>query len=302
MSGTFTKKNPWTVLKEYSIITLGLISYVTAWVVFMIPNHLVGGGVTGIASLLYYATGFPISITYFGINFILLVIALKTVGWGFGIKTIYGVGLASLLFQFIPLCIPQDLIQAMALENGKLISALIGGAIGGAGLGLVLAQGGSSGGTDIVAQVVNNYRNISPGRIMVWCDLVIIGSSFFISDEPTVGLKVARLLYGYLIMAISSYTVDFVISGARRSVQFFIFSDKYDQIADRITTEMHRGVTVIDSEGWYTKTDHKILLVIVRHTQANSVSKIIKEIDKHAFISVGTVTGVYGSGFEVLKS
>lgn len=302
MAVTHAKKNPWVTIKEYALVSVGLTIYALAWVIFLIPNHLVGGGVTGVATLIYYATGFPISISYFGINFILLIIALRTVGWDFGIKTIYGVLLASLLLQIVPLFVPQDLIQALALENGKLVAALIGGACAGAGLGMVLAQGGSSGGTDIVAQVINHYRNISPGRILLWCDLVIIGSSFFISDEPTIGLKVARLLYGYIIMGICSYTVDLVISGARRSVQFFIFSEKYEQIADRINQEMHRGVTVINTEGWYTKKEHKVLLVIVRHTQANKVSKIIKEIDKQAFISVGAVSGVYGSGFEVLKS
>lgn len=292
----------WSVIKEYAIITLGLLIYTVAWVVFLIPNHLVGGGVTGVASLLFYATEIPISITYFGINVILIGIGLKTIGWRYGIKTIYGVTLASLFLQFIPGLIPSDLIQALALENGKLVAALIGGALSGVGVGIVLAQGGSTGGTDIIAQIINNYRNISPGRIMLWCDLVIIGSSFFVADEPTLGLKMARLLYGYLIMVISSYTVDLVISGARRSVQFFIFSEKYEEIADRVSQEMHRGVTVITSEGWFTKSEHKILLVIVRHTEANRVSRIVKEVDKKAFLSVGTVSGVYGSGFEKLKS
>lgn len=292
----------WSVIKEYAIITLGLLIYTVAWVIFLIPNHLVGGGVTGVASLLYYATEIPISITYFGINVILIGIGLKTIGWRYGVKTIYGVTLASLFLQFIPDLIPSDLIQALALENGKLVAALIGGALSGVGVGIVLAQGGSTGGTDIIAQIINNYRNISPGRIMLWCDLVIIGSSFFVADEPTLGLKMARLLYGYLIMAIASYTVDLVISGARRSVQFFIFSENYEEIANRVSQEMHRGVTVITSEGWFTKSEHKILLVIVRHTEANRVSRIVKEVDKKAFLSVGTVSGVYGSGFEKLKS
>ncbi|HNY23235.1 MAG TPA: YitT family protein [Bacteroidales bacterium] len=299
---TFFSSKKFSVVKEYTFITIGLLIYVLAWNTFLIPNQLVGGGVTGIATLIFYSTGLPISITYFGINTVLILIGLKTIGWRFGVKTIYGVVFSSLAFQLIPGFLPEDLIQAMSLDNGKLISALIGAVISGTGVGIVIAQGGSTGGTDIVAQIVNKYRNISPGRIMLWCDLVIIGASYFFSDEPTVGLKLAVVLYGYLIIGLSSYSVDLILSGAKRSVQYFIFSEHYAEIADRITREMHRGVTVITSEGWYTKSEHKVLMVILRRTESNALAKIVKEIDRNAFMSVGSVTGVYGAGFEVLKS
>jgi uncharacterized membrane-anchored protein YitT (DUF2179 family) len=134
------------------------------------------------------------------------------------------------------------------------------------------------------------------------CDLVIIGSSFFVSDEPTIGLKLAVVLYGYLIIGMSSYTVDTVLSGAKRSVQYFIFSKHHQEIADRISTDLHRGVTVITSQGWYSKTEQKVLLVIARRTESNTIAKIVKEIDKNAFISIASVSGVYGAGFEVLKT
>jgi uncharacterized membrane-anchored protein YitT (DUF2179 family) len=297
---TLRKAGP--VIREYLLITIGLLVYVAAWTTFLIPNHLVGGGVTGISTLIYYATGLPISVSFLAFNSVLIIAGLKTIGWKFGIKTIYGVIMTSIAFQVMPNIIPMDLINAMALDNGKLISSLLGAAVAGFGVGTVIAQGGSTGGTDILAQIIGKYKNISPGRIMMSCDLVIIGSSFFVSQEPTVGLKLAVVLYGYLIIGLSSYTVDTVLSGAKRSIQYFIFSHKYQEIADRISTDLHRGVTVISSQGWYTRSEQKVLLVIVRRTESKAIAKIVKEIDKEAFISMGSVTGVYGAGFEVLKT
>ena len=143
-----------STIKEYVLITIGLLIYVASWTTFLIPNQLVGGGVTGIATLIFYATGLPISISYLAFNIILIVIGLRTIGWKFGIKTIYGVIMTALAFQLIPRIIPQDLIQALALDNGKLISSLLGAAISGAGVGIAISQGGSTGGTVILAQII----------------------------------------------------------------------------------------------------------------------------------------------------
>ena len=290
------------IVKEYLLITLGILIYVASWSTFIIPNHLVGGGVAGISTLIFYATNLPISVSFFAFNIVLIIIGLRTIGWKFGIKTIFGVTVTTLAFQFLPLVIPQDLIQTMALDNGKLVSALMGATASGVGIGMVIAQGGSTGGTDILAQIIGKYRNISPGRFMMSFDLLIIASLFMIADEPTIGLKLAAVLYGYLIIGLFGYTVDVMLSGAKRSVQYFIFSAKYQEIADRISNELNRGVTVITSQGWYTKNEQQVLLVIVRRTEANAVAKIVKEVDKNAFLSKASVSGVYGAGFEVLKA
>ena len=174
-----------TSIKEYLLITIGVLVYVASWTTFIVPNQLVGGGVTGISTLIYYTTGLPISVSYLTINAILIITGLKTIGWKFGVKTIYGVALAGISFQLMPGLIPADLIKAMALDNGKLVSSLLGAVMSGAGVGMVIAQGGSTGGTDILAQIIGKYRNISPGRIMMYCDVVIIGSLFFISVSYT---------------------------------------------------------------------------------------------------------------------
>jgi uncharacterized membrane-anchored protein YitT (DUF2179 family) len=299
--GQKSNKKIGTVVKAYVFISLGLFIYVVGWVAFLMPNHLVGGGVSGISALVQYATGFPVSYTYFIINAFLLLLALKILGKGFGAKTIYGVVLTTALFQVLPATLPADLIADLS-ENGKLISALIGGALTGAGIGIVFNQGGSSGGTDIVALIINKYRNISPGRIILSIDMVIIGGSFFVSGEPTLGKQLATVLYGYIVVSVTGYTIDMVLSGARQSQQFFVFSKQYETIARRITTEMNRGVTIIDGQGWYSKNEQKIVMIIARKTESNGIYRIIKEEDKDAFLSVGNVMGVYGKGFSELKT
>jgi uncharacterized membrane-anchored protein YitT (DUF2179 family) len=288
-------------IKAYIFISFGIFIYVTGWVAFLMPNHLVGGGVSGIGALIQYATGFPVSYTYFIVNVFLLLLALKILGKSFGAKTIYAIALTTVLFSVLPKIIPADLIADLS-TNGKLISALIGGALTGAGIGIIFNQGGSSGGTDIVALIINKYRNISPGRIILSIDMVIIGCSFFVSGEPTFGKQLATVLYGYIVVSVTGYTIDMILSGARQSQQFFVFSKNHETIAQRITKEMNRGVTIIDGTGWYSKNDTKILLIIARKTESNGIYRIIKEEDKDAFLSVGNVMGVYGQGFEKIRA
>lgn len=287
-------------VKEYTIIALGLLLYTIGWVVFLIPNHLVGGGVTGLSAIIYYATGFPVSYTFFLINAVLLGLALKILGRGFGAKTVFAIIVSSVFLDFLPQIIPADLINDISIENGKLLAAIIGGACSGAGIGITFTQGGSTGGTDIIALIINKYRNVSPGRIILLIDVIIIASSFIVPSDDTIGHRFAILIYGYLMIAVISYTIDVVLSGTKQSLQIFIFSKNFSEIADRIT-EMGRGVTVIDAKGWFTKQDGQVLMVIVRRTEINLVYKIVREIDRDAFLSVGSVMGVYGKGFDQMK-
>lgn len=286
--------------KSYFIITIGLFAYVLGWEIFLIPQKLVGGGVTGISSLLYYGLNIPISVTYFILNAILLLIALKVLGKAFGAKTIYAIALSTLLFQFIPQFIPADFIQEIALNNGKVICALLGGVLTGLGIGLAFTQGGSSGGTDIVALIVAKYRNIAPGRMILYLDLVIIATSLLLPSEgASWGSRLATVLYGYMLIFSCTSTIDLVVSGSKQSLQLFIFSHSYDKIADEIT-KFGRGVSVLDSQGWYTKKASKMLVVIIHKQELSAVQSVIKGIDKEAFIAISSVTGVYGQGFQKL--
>lgn len=289
------------VLKEYILITLGLLCYTAAWDIFIIPHGMVGGGVSGIGALIYYAVGFPVSYSYFIINIVLLLIALKILGKGFGFKTVFAVVMASVFFKILPEVIPEAFIQEIAISNGKLLSAIFGGALSGVGIALTFSQGGSTGGTDIVALMITKYRNVSPGKIILYLDIVIIASSVLLPNDLSMGMKFANVIYGYMVTALCSSTLDILLSGMKQSIQMFIFSKNYAVIADRITTEMRRGVTVLDGQGWFSKQTGKVLLVIARKSEMNLIYRIIKEEDKDAFMSEGSVRGVYGQGFDRIK-
>ncbi|MDR2292686.1 MAG: YitT family protein [Prevotellaceae bacterium] len=284
-------------IKTYFLITLGLLLYVTGWVVFLIPNEIVGGGVSGIGAIIFYLTKFPIGYTYFIINAILLIMSIKVLGKNFAIKTIIATFIVTFLFQLLPEIIPdaQGFGQKFCKDNGPLMCAIMGGIFSGAGIAITFTQGGSTGGTDIVALFINKYRNVTPGRIILYIDLVIIASSFFVSHD------FVKVMYGYILIAVMSSTLDFLLSGSKQSVQIFIFSKKYEEIADRISNELHRGVSVMNSTGWFTKEENKVLLVVVKKYQSNELYRLIKEVDKNAFITVASVMGVFGKGFEQIK-
>jgi len=289
-----------TGIKEYIFISFGLALYAAGWSLFLIPNGLVGGGVTGISAIIYYITGIQISYSFFVINIILLAIALKILGKAFGVKTVVGVILVTIFLRLFPDIIPRELIEDIAIGNGKLLSAIMGGICTGAGIAITFTQGGSTGGTDIIALMINKYRNISAGKLILMMDVVIIASSLLIPSGESVGDRFAIILYGFILITVTSYSLDLILSGLRQSQQVFIFSRNYGEIADKITT-LGRGVTVIEGTGWYTKKNGKILLVIVKKSEINYIFKMIREIDRDAFISVGNVMGVYGKGFDQIK-
>ena len=296
--------------KEYLVMTLGLLMYVLAWTIFLAPNNLVGGGVTGLASIVQYATSGALKMgtTYLAVNIALLVLALFTLGRNFGAKTIYAVILCGFGLNFFQGVIPPDIIKSLAIDNGKLMSTIIGGIIIGIGIGLTMSQGGSTGGTDIVALVVNKYRGVSPGRMILFVDAGIILSSFFVPSYLADGAlmpwteKLTTVVYGFILVVLTSTTLDMYLAGSKQSVQLFILSKKYAQIADGITTQMHRGVTVLDGKGWYTKENTEVLMVITRKTDLKVMLRFIRSIDPDVFMSVSSVTGVYGKGFEELKT
>lgn len=299
-------------VKAYIIIAIGLLCYCLGWDIFLIPNHMVGGGVTGISAILLYAFGIPVSISFLVINAILLAIALKILGKSFGFKTVFATIAVSFYFQILPEYIPTDFIVEFATSNGKLVCAICGGAMAGVGIGICFSVGGSTGGTDIVALMIAKFRNVSPGRIILLIDIFIIASSIFLPaqdvydasgaviGQETIGQRLATILYGYILVAVCSFSIDFYMSGTNQSLQLFIFSKNYAEIADAITT-IGRGVTVFDGQGWYTKHENKVLMVVVHKQDLNLVYRMIKDTDPKAFVSVSSVHGVYGEGFDEMK-
>ena len=304
------KKSVLVFLKEYALITLGILLYVLGWSIFLVPNNLVGGGVSGAAAVVQYATHGTIKIgyTYFAVNAVLLVLAMFTLGKNFGGKTIYATIIASLGLNLFQTLIPAEITQILAVDNGKLMSTIMGGIMIGIGIGMSMSQGGSTGGTDIIALIVNKYRNVSPGRMILMMDVVIILSSILVPSYTAAGdlvpwsEKVTTVVYGFILVALCSTVLDYYLAGSRQSVQVFVLSRKYEEIADVITHELHRGVTVLDGKGWYTKKSTEVIMVITRKTDLNILLRRIKTIDPDAFLSINSVTGVYGKGFDQIKS
>ena len=280
------------VLWDYFLMTVGSVIFCMAWTSFIIPNGLASGGLTGLCTIIQYGTGIPIGVSYPVLNILLLVLGVLSLGKGFGIKTIYVIGLTSILFEVLP-----KFPSLEVLMDEKLLVALVGAGMESVGIGLVLLRGGSTGGTDILAMMINKYWPLSPGKVYLYSDIIIITLLLFVP-----GKGFADLIYAFVLMLGFSIGVDYVLLGNKSSVQILVFSQKYKEIADHIINELDRGVTAIQSVGWYSQKESKVLLIISRKQQMNEVVHEIKNIDKKAFISISTAMSVYGEGFEEVKT
>ncbi|MBO4993461.1 MAG: YitT family protein [Alistipes sp.] len=289
-------------IKEYLLMALGMFMYALGWVGCVIPAGGMGGGATGL-SMIFNAIFPAISIGTFVfiINAVLLIVAGFIVGWNFGIKTIYCITVLSVAMDVWGMILPENIlaIYTQNIDSHNILLVILGAVLAGGGVALSFSQGGSTGGTDIVAMIINKYKTISYGKIVITSDFFIIGSSLLIATDLATGI--ATVIYGYIMVAVFGYTVDLIQSGNQQSSQIFIISPQYEAIADAINNEAHRGVTVIDGKGWYTKNECKIVMVVTRKRDASQILKIAHRIDSNAFCTMGSVMGVYGQGFEALS-
>lgn len=281
-------------VQDYLMILFGTLLYGFGFNAFILSNEIVTGGVSGICALIFFASKemIPVSLSYFVINVGLLVIALKILGFKFLIKTIFGVLSLSASLSFFEWLMERHPL----LPNEPFMSIIIGAFLCGSGLGLVFSANGSTGGTDIIGAVVNKYKNISIGRILLFCDFIIISSSFLLFHN------VEKIVFGFVEMFVSNYILDLVLNGNRQSVQFFIFSQKYDEIADRIIHELGRGCTILDGVGGYSHKPVKVVVLLAKKSESVSIFRLVKQIDHQAFISQSIVRGVYGEGFDQIKT
>lgn len=284
-------------LKDYIFITIGLISYALGWAAFLIPYQITTGGTTGIGAIIFYSTGFPIQWSYLIINAVLMTFAIKILGPKFSVKTTYAIFMLTFLLWYFQLLIVNEAgLPIQVLGNGQdFMACVIGAILCGLGLGMVFINNGSTGGTDIIAAIVNKYKDVTLGRMIMYCDIIIIASCYFIFNDWR------RVIFGFVTLFLISFVLDWIVNSARQSVQFFIFSKDYEQIADRIIIETHRGVTVLTGKGWYSKNDVKVLVVLAKKSQSIQIFRLVKDIDPNAFISQSSVIGVYGEGFDRLK-
>ena len=298
------KQQIWNETKDYLFITIGLLLYTISFTVFLMPYQIVAGGVTGLAAIVYYATGFRIENTYIIINLALLVVALKVLGFKFMMKTIFAI--FTLYFMLI---VAQDILpkQPNGLpikllgEGQDFMSMVIGCVITGIALATVFLNNGSTGGTDIIAASINKYHNISLGTVLIAVDFCIIGSCMFIPQFGTYIERAHKVMFGLCVMTLENVSLDYVMNARRESVQFMIFSRKYMEIADEIGTQTNHGVTILDGHGWYTGQDVKVLCVLAKKNESTEIFRMIKMIDPNAFVSQSSVIGVYGEGFDEMK-
>lgn len=289
-------------VKAYVIITLCLALYAFSLVGFIINAEIVGGGVNGVGTLIYYGTGkfIPVAYSVFVINALLLILGFKILGSGFGIKTVYAVTMMAVFLGLAQEWVTEPFLGV----DETFLSAVIGGVLTGVSVGTSFNYGGSTGGTDILALIVSKFRNISPGRVILYADVVIITSSFFVfyvfmNKTPIESFRI--VVYGFVVMVVVSYTIDLIVLGAQQSIQLFIFSKKHEVIADMISSEIQRGVTVIDGKGWYSKENVEVIMVVVRKYEIQSLLRRIRDLDPDAFTSVTNASGVYGKGFDRVK-
>lgn len=292
--------SPWQLARDYLQMLLGTVIYTIGYSCFLLPYKIVSGGVTGISTIFFYLTGFPAGTTYFIINIGLLLIAMRVLGWRYLVRTI----IVTLLISSVINVMQVQLTEIMAdgtsrlmhiLGEQKFMACVIGAFFEGLGLAVIFMAGGSTGGTDIIASSINKYWNISLGRLLLMCDIIIIGFSYMIEHN------IETVVVGYLAMFISTNFLDYVINAARQSVQFIIISEHYEEIAEEVNTQLERGVTVLSGEGFYSKEKRQVLLILAKRYESRSIFRLIKRLDPQAFVSMSNVEGVFGEGFDTIK-
>ena len=291
-------------VEDYFFITLGLVLYTIAFTVFLMPYQIVAGGVTGLSAIIYYATGFHLENTYIIINGILLLVALKILGFKFMLKTIFAIFALYFMLMFAQEIIPKQdngLPIKLLGEGQDFMSMIIGCVITGIALATVFLHNGSTGGTDIIAASVNKYHNVSLGSVLITVDFCIIGSCMFFPQFGDYIERAHKVMFGFCVMALENFVLDYVMNARRESVQFLIFTRKWQEIANAIGTQMHHGVTILDGHGWYTGQEIKVLCILAKKNESIIIFRLIKMIDPQAFVSQSAVIGVYGEGFDEMK-
>lgn len=293
-----------SLMIDYIFIIAGIFMYAFGFCAFILPHKIVMGGLSGVGTLVYFATNemIPVAVTQFTLNMVLLAFAFRVVGKTFVVRTVFGASMVSLSIgvgETFFMGLGHPIIEDITM------SAILGAIVCGLGVGTVLIHNGSTGGTDIIASMVNKLSNVSIGRAMVVTDILIVSTSIFLPYDGSFGARlearVPFLVYGYVVTFVASYCADMIVTGNRQAVQFIIFSRQWEKIADAVNNDAKRGVTVLDGEGWYTKKPVKVLLIWCRKIEAPGIMRLVKGIDDDAFITQGAVNGVFGKGFDMYK-
>ena len=290
-------------VKDYFNITLGLMLYTFGFTVFLLPYEIVTGGIAGIGAIVFYATKFPVQYTFFIINAVLILAALKILGWRFLMKTIYATFMLTFLLEVAQdiVVMPDGTFYKLLGDGNDFMSLVSGCMLTGTALAIVFLNNGSTGGTDIVAAVVNKYHNISLGKVLILVDLCIINSCLFIDTFGSFDVRAQKVVFGLCTMFIECTMLDFVMNWQRQSVQFMIFSKHHNEIAEAIAKTTDHSLTILDGHGWYSGKEMKVICLLAKKNESPIIFRLIKTIDPTAFVSQSSVIGVYGEGFDQIK-
>ncbi|MBQ1859375.1 MAG: YitT family protein [Paludibacteraceae bacterium] len=295
----YYKVLPWITLKELLLIVLSTIPYALTVNQLLVPHAVVGGGVTGLCEIIYFATDtyMPIWLSSLLINVVLLVIAALTVGWRYAIRIVWGVLWLTIWLKVVP-------IATVPLLTDAFMAVVIGGLFTGCFLGICFLNNGSTGGTDVVAMIVNKYHHLPMGRVLLFADMIVISSAFFLPTIQAAGMQgaIEKILFGLTYTFMCSTAVDWVMNRMRQSVQFMIFTQKPEEIAQAIITQAHRGCTFLEAEGGYNKKPMKVVTTIARSYESATIFRLVRAIDPNAFVSQSQVRGVFGQGFDPVSS
>ena len=290
---------PWITLKEFLLIIISTIPYALTVNQLLVPHAIVGGGVTGLCEIIYFATNayVPIWLSSALINILLLIIAAITVGWRYALRTIWGVMWLTIWLKLIP-------IADVPLLTDPFMAVVIGGLFTGCFLGICFLNNGSTGGTDIVAMIVNKYHHLPMGRVLLFADMTVIASAFFLPTIQAAGTQgaIEKILFGLTYTFMASTAVDWIMNRMRQSVQFMIFTQKPEEIAQAIITQVHRGCTFLDGQGGYNKQPMKVVTCIARSYESATIFRLVRAIDPKAFVSQSQVRGVFGQGFDPMTN
>ncbi|HOJ37471.1 MAG TPA: YitT family protein [Ignavibacteriales bacterium] len=284
-----TKEKLFDIVRSYVIVTIGLIITAAGIAIFLVPAKIIGGGLSGISTILYYSLNIPIGISYFIMDMILLIISIRILSVHFAIKTFYISTVMSFFLGLFQYLVKEPIVQ------DNFLATVIGASLMGAGVGLCIHEGGSTGGTDVIGLIISKYKNIKTATIFLYIDAIIIALSYFVIRD------VEKLVYGYVALAIGTYALDLVLEGFQQSYQLFIFSNHPEEICNAISEEIGRGITILYGKGWYTQQDKEIIVTVIRRVELHDTIKIVKRIDPNAFISINHTVGVFGEGFAKIK-
>ncbi len=274
------------VMKSYGSITLGALIAALGLNLFLVPHNIVSGGASGVAVLVHSLTGFPMGTLVLLINIPLFVIGAIVLGGGFGLKSLYGTAIFSILIDitaFMP-----------GITENLLTAAIFGGTLFGFGFGIIFLAGATSGGTDILATLGHKLiPAVDVGKWIFLIDMLIISAGAFLLHNGE------GVLAGILSLFIASFLVDYLISGANVAKVVYIVSDKGEEIAGKIMRELNRGVTGIYTCGMYEKTDRLMLMCVVKRMELAKLQKIVTLADDNAFLVFSQARKVSGNGFRV---